>query len=134
MVCYILMMIYIDQSIKIEKFYFVFPLKAMRYLSSFIFWVLMLPIVEIFISIYSCVDGKHKVMENVDCWSGIHYFYCGLFTICLIIYIFIFLLISFFYNESRPYHTDAFSRLDTNFETYLMLYRVAVLIIRHFMT
>lgn len=54
---YIVQLVYIDYSIKIEKFYFIFPIKIMRYLSSFIFWVLMMPIIEIFISIFSCSDG-----------------------------------------------------------------------------
>lgn len=45
----------------------------------------------------------------------------------------IFLLISFFYNESRPYHTDAFARLDTNLETYITLYRVLIVIVGHFL-
>jgi hypothetical protein len=58
---YILMLIYIDYSIKIDKFYFVFPLKVMRYLSSFLFWALMLPIIEIFISVFSCSGGYHIV-------------------------------------------------------------------------
>ena len=41
-------------------------------------------------------------------------------------------MISFFYNESRPYHTDAFARLDTSFETYVTLYKVLITIIGHF--
>lgn len=43
------------------------------------------------------------------------------------------LLISFFYNESRPYHTDAFARLDTNFETYISLYKVLICIVGYFL-
>jgi hypothetical protein len=73
------------------------------------------------------------VDHTLKCLSGMHIFYCILFSISLILYIVIFLLISFFYNESRPYHTDAFSRLDANFETYMTLYRIAVTIIGHFL-
>lgn len=65
---YIMMLIYIDYSIKIDKFYFIFPLQLMRYLSSFIYWVLMLPIIETFISIYSCDNGYHIVMTTMHCW------------------------------------------------------------------
>jgi hypothetical protein len=63
-----------------------------------------------------------------------HIFYCILFSISLIVYIMIFVLIAFFYNESRPYHTDAFARLDTNFETYTTLYRIIIIVIGHFLT
>ena len=44
----------------------------------------------------------------------------------------VFNLISFFYNESRPYHTDAFARLDTNFESLLTTYKLVITIIGHF--
>jgi len=56
-----------------------------------------------------------------------------LFSLSLFGYFLIFLLISFFYNESRPYHTDAFTRLDTNLETQLTLYKILITIIGHFL-
>jgi len=133
LVAYILQLIYIDYSIKIDKFYFTLPIKLLRYSSSFIFWVLIQPIVEIFISIFQCEDGLHQIDKGIVCWEGIHIFYCILFSFCLLLYIAISLMISFFYNESRPYHTDAFARLDTNFETYITVYRIAVTIIGHFL-
>lgn len=132
LITYIIQLIYIDYSIKIEKFYFIFPIKIMRYFSSLIFWVLMMPIIEIFISIFSCENGLHVVDESVECWSGLHIFYCILFSISLIGYFIVFMLISFFYNESRPYHTDALARLDTNFETYMTLYKILIAIVGHF--
>ena len=130
---YIVSLFYIDYSIKIDKFYFIFPIKALRYLSSFIFWVFMLPIIEIFISIFSCEDGFHIVDKGLECWTGIHIFYCILFALSLVGYFMVFLLISFFYNESRPYHTDAFARLDANFETYVTLYKFLIAIVGHFL-
>jgi hypothetical protein len=129
LILYFFQLIYIDYSIKIGKFYFLFPIKLVRYSSSFIFWVFMMPIIEIFVSIFSCHDGYHIIDHTVECWSGLHIFYCILFTISLFCYFGIFLMIAFFYNESRPYHTDAFARLDTNFETYLTLYKIFITII-----
>jgi hypothetical protein len=61
-----------------------------------------------------------------------HIFYCALFGVALFGYCIAFGLISFFYNESRPYHTDALARLDTNFETLLTTYKLFVTIIGHF--
>ena len=104
----------------------------LRYSNILIYWVFMMPIIEIFISIYSCVDGHHIVETSIQCWSGLHIFYCALFTISLLLFFIIFLLISFLYNESRPYHTDAFARLDTNFETFMTLYKILITIIGHF--
>lgn len=125
---------YIDYSIKIDKFYFTFPIKLLRYQSSFMFWILLHPITECFIAIFSCNNGVHIIDSTLVCWQGMHIFYTILLSICLLLYFIIFLLISFFYNESRPYHTDAFARLDTNFETYMTLYRIVVVIIGHFLT
>ena len=105
----------------------------MRYFSIIIFWVLMMPIIEIFISIFSCENGFHVVDQSVECWSGIHIFYCILFSFSLIGYCVVFMLISYFYNESRPYHTDALARLDTNFETYMTLYKILIAIVGHFL-
>src|SRR5690606_24838914 len=74
-----------------------------------------------------------KVDVTLECWSGIHIFYCILFSLSLLGYFTIFLLISFFYNESRPYHTDAFARLDCNFETYMTLYKILITVLGHFL-
>lgn len=134
MVAYIMILFYIDYSIKIEKFYFVFPLKLTCYMSSIIFWILLIPIVEVFVSIFSCEDGYHLVDKEMECWGGIHFFFAILYSVSLILYCTIFFLISCFYNESRPYHTDSFARLDTNFETYTALYRIFIAIIGHFFT
>lgn len=130
---YISSLFYIDYSIKIEKFYFIFPIKAMRFLSSFLFWLFMVPLIETYVSIFSCLNGYHIIDTSLQCWTGIHIFYCILFSLSLLGYLTIFLLISFFFNESRPYHTDAFARLDCNFETYLTLYKLLITVVGHFL-
>lgn len=141
LILYFLLLLYVDYSIKIEKFYFMLPVKLLRYCSSLIFWVFMMPIIEVFISIFQCKANTtgpdltttyHYIDRGLQCWSGIHFFYCILFSFALLGFIIVFLMISFFYNESRPYHTDAFSRLDTNFETYMTLYKILVTMVGHF--
>ncbi len=132
-----------DFSIRIEKFYFMLPVHLLRYSSSLIFWVFLMPIVEIFISIFSCsphadaAPGStatyHIIVRDLQCWNGLHIFYCILFSVALFGFFLVFMLISFFYNESRPYHTDAFTRLDTNFETHITLYKIMITIVTHFL-
>ena len=65
LVSYIVQMVYIDYSIKINKFYFTLPIKILRYSSSMITWVLIQPIIEIFVSIYSCSDGFHIIDRSL---------------------------------------------------------------------
>ena len=81
----------------------------------------------------TATETYHIIDRSLQCWSGLHIFYCILFSIALFGYFLVFLLISFFYNESRPYHTDAFSRLDTNFETHITLYKILITIVGHFL-
>ncbi len=131
-VIYILQGLYVGYSLHIGKFFFDFPVKLLRNMSSVFFWVLLDPFVETFVSIFSCENGRHIVDTSLTCWTGIHLFYCFLFTFALVLFIMIGLLISIFYNESRPNAIDALSRLDTSLELYLFLYRVTMAIVSHF--
>jgi hypothetical protein len=141
LILYLLLLVYVDYSIKIDKFYFMLPVKLLRYCSSLVFWVFLMPIIEVFVEIFSCsalpgstdTSTYHSIDRSLQCWSGLHIFYCILFSLALFGYFLVFNLIAFFYNESRPYHTDAFARLDTNFETHVMLYKVLITIIGHFL-
>lgn len=69
LVLYLLLLLYVDYSIKIEKFYFMLPVKLLRYCSSLLFWVFMMPIVEIFVSIFSCSElpeGGTDTYHTID--------------------------------------------------------------------
>ena len=54
LVIYLVLLVYIDYSIKIEKFYFMLPTKLLRYASSLFFWVGVMPITEVFVDIFLC--------------------------------------------------------------------------------
>jgi hypothetical protein len=102
LIIYLLLLVYVDYSIKIEKFYFMLPIKLLRIASSLIFWVFSMPIIETFVAIFSCIslnDGTnntyHVIDNSLQCWGGLHIFYCILFSISLFGYFLIFLLISF---------------------------------------
>eukprot|EP00826_Nyctotherus_ovalis_P033025 TRINITY_DN2662_c0_g1_i1.p1 TRINITY_DN2662_c0_g1~~TRINITY_DN2662_c0_g1_i1.p1 ORF type:complete len:366 (-),score=40.85 TRINITY_DN2662_c0_g1_i1:22-1119(-) len=126
---YILQIIFIDYSIGINKFYFTFPVKLVRNMSSILFWILTIPMTETMVSIFDCKDNYHKVMTGTKCWNGVHLFYAVLSIICLLLFLAIVLLIVFFYNETRLDCTDCLSRLDTNLESYLFLYRFTLAIL-----
>ncbi len=38
---YFASLVFIDYSLKIDKFYFIFPIKTLKFLSSFVFWLFM---------------------------------------------------------------------------------------------
>lgn len=69
LIVYLLLLLYVDYSIKIEKFYFTMPVQLLRYCSSLIFWVFMMPIIEIFVSIFSCEQlpgGSTQTYHYID--------------------------------------------------------------------
>ena len=131
---YYIGLLYIGYSIRIGKFHFMLPLMIMKYLNSILYWILLNPIVETLISIFSCSGSYHIILTGTQCWTGIHIFYIILFFFALVAYILIIFLISYFFNESRNTSTDIFARLDCNFEIYLGVYRILNAIIGHFCT
>ena len=131
---YLLSLLYVHYSIEIKKFHFTFPIRLLRLLSWVFYWVLLNPTVEILVAIFSCEKNRHIVDRDMECWKGIHLFYVFLFTLFLALFIFILLLISYFFNESRRNSTDILGRLDTNLETYMAAYRIFAAILGHFLT
>lgn len=98
------------------------------------FWVLLIPAVDFFISIFECdaKTGYHLYDTDLMCWGGTHAFYCALFSVALFLYIGVTFVIALFYNESRPSHTDTLTRLDTNQEVYLVVYRIILVVVSHY--
>ncbi|MDR3549596.1 MAG: hypothetical protein P4M11_15230 [Candidatus Pacebacteria bacterium] len=123
---YVLQVVFIDYSISIGKFYFNFPVKLVGNMSSLLIWVLASPITETMVSIFDCDGSHHKIMLDVQCWGGAHIFYCIFCMLTLILFILVAATVALLYNESRPTSVDAFSRLDTSMELYLLLYRVGL--------
>ena len=110
------------------------PVQLLSFLSTILFWVFMMPIFETYIAIFDCeTGGTHRIDTSLECWGGLHVFMCVLFSVTLAGYFAIFLLISFFYNESRPNHTDALRRLDLNLELYLLMFKLLIVILTHFL-
>jgi len=126
---YIFQIIYIDYSITMNKFYFTFPIGLVRIMSSVLFWILITPITETMVSVFYCNNDYHSIMTSTECWTGIHFFYIVLCMIGLLLLSVISLLIALFYNETRLDSIDCLSRLDTNLEVYLFLYRFILAII-----
>ena len=121
---YILSLIYVGYSIRINKYHFLFPRNYLRFMSLAFNWVLLNPIMECLLSIFLCEEGNHIIVHDMECWTGIHFLYVFIFTLFILIFISIILLICCFFNESAKYSTDSLGRLDSNLEIYLAIYRI----------
>jgi hypothetical protein len=96
--------------------------------------VLLIPTFDFFISIFECdaSTGKHKILTSLTCWSALHACYCAIFSVGLVLFLSITVLISLLNNESRPSNTDSLTRLDTNQEVYLTVYRIILVVVSHY--
>ena len=71
LILYLLLLVYIDYSIKIDKFYFMLPVKLLRITSSLVFWVFMMPIIEIFVAIFSCSQTPWQLPTDTNTYHVI---------------------------------------------------------------
>jgi hypothetical protein len=116
---YVFLLSLIDASLRANRGKSVQLLATLRILqtmSALMYWVFLIPTVDFFISIYQCdsITKFHKYDPNMICWEGQHAFFCALFGLALILQVTVAVIISLLFNENRPSHTDALTRLDTN--------------------
>eukprot|EP00826_Nyctotherus_ovalis_P010549 TRINITY_DN12774_c0_g2_i4.p1 TRINITY_DN12774_c0_g2~~TRINITY_DN12774_c0_g2_i4.p1 ORF type:complete len:298 (+),score=57.38 TRINITY_DN12774_c0_g2_i4:57-950(+) len=131
---YIVLSLYVDYHLSKGKRFLKVPVGVLQVLSSVLYWILFLPIVENFVSVYLCDEGYHVVDTSIKCWTGMHIFYCVFFTFALLLALVVVLLISVFYNESRADVKDGLKRLDTSLELHISFYRLVMGIISHFLS
>lgn len=122
-----LLLAYLHYSLNHAKFYFESIVQALRSLLIISYSILFLPFYEIFISIYKCdSDGNHYLVKSMQCYSTTHAIVCFVAVIGLIELIILNVIIALLYNETQPVKEDALSRLDSNFEILMLLYRLLV--------
>ena len=131
---YIFALVYIYFSLRVRKFYFIFPVKYVKLMSWMFYWVLLNPIIETLVSILYCENGRHIVAVEMECWTGIHIFHVFTFILAILLFLPIILLITCLFNISGSYSTDAMSRLDINLEIYLGIYKIVLAICGVFFT
>ena len=134
LIFYIVQAFYIEYCLSIARLHARLSVKILQFLSSVLFWVSYVPMIENFVSIYSCKDGYHIIDTSLECWTGIHIFYCIFFTFALLLTVLIVFIISVFYNESRANVKDGLRRLDASLEVQIVFYRLVITIVAHFVS
>ena len=127
---------YMNYFLKNRKHYVETVVKILRVMILLLYWVFYMPFFESFISILHCPDGYHYLDTSLQCFSGLHIFYFVLCIVCFpiinLIQIFLVLLfannivIAMLYNETQPVQEDCLSRLESNIEIILVIYRSIV--------
>jgi len=134
---YLTLVLLIDAALNLTKgksLRLYLSIRIIQLLHCLFFWVLLIPTFDFFISIFECdaSTGKHKILTSLTCWSALHACYCAIFSVGLVLFLSITVLISLLNNESRPSNTDSLTRLDTNQEVYLTVYRIILVVVSHY--
>jgi len=139
LVLYIASIYFMHHSIMIRKLYFNMPIEACSIFSAILLWLLIGPICEIYAGIYYCTGDEINMtthaskqyaflMNNTECWSGLHILMASIVTLCLILYIVLTFSVAVFLNNSNPSflssNEDGMTRLDTNNEVYYAIFRI----------
>lgn len=132
---YVLLLAWADYCLRNPGYFSAAPFRVLRHHSVVLYWLLVIPSTDFFISIFQCDSrGYHFVDKSLQCWQGMHAFYCALYSVGLLLFLVGACLVSLLFNESRPYHLDALTRLDINQEIYITLYRVILTAVSHYTT
>lgn len=134
---YIILVLLVDSALNLTKgksLKLYISIRLLQFFHCLLFWVFLIPTFDFFISIFECdqTTGKHKILLSLTCWSVTHACYCTIFSIGLVLFLSITILISLLHNESRPSSTDVLTRLDTNQEVYLTVYRIILVVVSHY--
>jgi len=108
--------------------------KIINLINIIIYYYLIGPAVEIFLTSVYCEDNTHKYLK-VTCFSNkFHLIYTILSFITLIIYIFIIFIYSFYCNEigSIKINDNNNIRIQCNYEIYCLVSKVSVFIFGFF--
>jgi len=93
-----------------------------------VYWVLYGPFLEVFIGIFKCSDGYHKIVRSVSCYSGIHItliVFCMFFSLLLI---FLVIFCNLFHTETNPVKENVLSKIDEKSELPIIVFRILVII------
>jgi hypothetical protein len=115
---YLFLVLLIDAALNLTKgksLRLYLSIRIVQLFHCLFFWVLLIPTFDFFISIFECdaTTGNHKILTSLACWSPLHACYCAIFSLGLVLFLSISVMISLLNNESRPSNTDALTRLDT---------------------
>ncbi len=124
----ICLFVYTIYSLAIKKFYFLWPVNLLKGALTILYWILFLPFMEAFLSVFSCVNGHHKIDTSMQCYQGVHIFFVVFSFVFMFLLLGITVLSALFYNESQPIQEDAFSRIEDSTEVLMLLYRTGIVI------
>ncbi len=102
------------------------------FLTPVLYWVLLSPTVEFFVSIFRCdlATGEHLVISGMVCWGSEHFIHVVLFCLFFVVNVIDIMLICRLGNECNPYNDqNPFRRFAWHFETMFALYRAIMSIL-----
>lgn len=112
-------MLYLMLSNKTEKMSKTLPMTILKGIINLMLSILYMPIVDLFISIWTCENGHHYAFTNYECWSGSHTVHSIVAIIFLIIFYFLSVIHSFLYYEARFNYSNSISK-QSGFDDFIL--------------
>jgi hypothetical protein len=128
----IVLLLYMNYFLKNRKYYTENIVRLLRYMILLLYWIFYMPFFESFISIFNCSGGVHYLDSSLACFQGIHIFYMVICIVFLVVLFSISLIVAMLFNETQPVQEDCLSRLETSFESALVVYRALVAVFTNF--
>eukprot|EP01022_Parablepharisma_sp_SALTPOND_P021248 TRINITY_DN410_c0_g1_i1.p1 TRINITY_DN410_c0_g1~~TRINITY_DN410_c0_g1_i1.p1 ORF type:complete len:1730 (-),score=92.23 TRINITY_DN410_c0_g1_i1:13155-18188(-) len=88
------------------------------------YWVGILPITELLISLWECDENNEQVLTGATCWGIAHFIFLGVSCIIGIIWVLVLMMFTIVSGYSQPHKQDPFSHFPWMFEVFYTLLRV----------
>lgn len=103
-------LLYLVLSNRNEKLSKTLPMAILKSIINLMLSILYMPIVDLFISVWTCEDSYHYAFQNYECWTGSHTVHSIVAIIFLVIFYTLSVIHSFLYYEARFIYTNSISK------------------------
>ena len=132
----IINLIYVIVSVIRKKFQWVWPLRTLRSVASFIVTIFFMPIFEVFIAMLQCDDNNGKLTLTYDpsltCWKGSHIVHVIFAIIFSVFFVIICTVIQLCYFDCRFSINDHGARSSSRADSFLVITKIIQILFMYY--
>ncbi|CAD8074133.1 unnamed protein product [Paramecium primaurelia] len=123
-------LLYLVLSNRTEKLSKTLPMTMLKSIINLMLSILYMPIVDLFISVWTCKDSYHFSFTNYECWTGSHTVHSIVAIIFLIIFYILSAIHSFLYYEARFIYTNSLSK-QSGFDDFILKTYIVIQVLNY---
>ncbi|CAD8173029.1 unnamed protein product [Paramecium pentaurelia] len=123
-------LLYLVLSNRTEKLSKTLPMTMLKSIINLMLSILYMPIVDLFISVWTCKDSYHFSFTNYECWTGSHTVHSIVAIIFLIIFYTLSAIHSFLYYEARFIYTNSLSK-QSGFDDFILKTYIVIQVLNY---